>query len=183
MNKLLLLIASTALLVAAGLFNANQINENVIPSHVHHLFEQWKVTHGKTYATPSEHTYRLKVFAQNYLRIYAQSLVAVNYTVGLNMFSDLTKEEFLIKYTGVKFSNSQRTHEPTPRLTQQPAPPASVDWVAAGKVSAIKNQGNCGSCWAFSVISSIETTIAIQKGTLYNLSEQQLVDCATPFGP
>ena len=183
MNKTLIFFASAALLIAAGLYNVNTANHEYIPAPVQEAFQQWKAKHGKVYANPSEHNFRLKVFFQNFLRVKAESLTAVNYKVALNFFSDLTKEEFLTKYTGVVFDSTERTPSVHPPSFQQPPP--SVDWVKAGYVNAIKNQGQCGSCWAFSVINTVETTYAITKGQsqLYNLSEQQLVDCAGPYGP
>jgi len=56
--------------------------------------------------------------------------------------------------------------------------PKSVDWREKGVVSAVRNQGGCGSCWTFSVVAALESHIAIQTGKLLAMSEQQLVDCA-----
>lgn len=58
---------------------------------------------------------------------------------------------------------------------------ADVDWVAKGMVSPIKNQGQCGSCWAFSAIAEVESLFR-EKGTKISLSEQQLVDCSGSYG-
>jgi len=60
--------------------------------------------------------------------------------------------------------------------------PASVDWEAAGDVTPVKNQGDCGSCWAFSATGAIECNYAIHHNVLNSLSEQQLVDCTREYG-
>ena len=54
-----------------------------------------------------------------------------------------------------------------------------IDWRTQGVVNAVKNQGQCGSCWSFASNAQMESLYAIKTGTLYSLSEQQLVDCST----
>ncbi len=56
--------------------------------------------------------------------------------------------------------------------------PDSVDWVGRGAVASVKNQGNCGSCWAFSASGALEGLAGLTKGVIYNFSPQQLVDCS-----
>ena len=99
------------------------------------------------------------------------------YKLEHNMFSTMTKDE-------IKNMKGHQTIDPNSAnvnlmtdVGTNLAP--TIDWVAAGKVNAVQNQGRCGSCWAFSSIATIESHNAITNGDLVKLSEQQLVDCVT----
>merc|ERR1712113_787680 len=101
------------------------------------------------------------------------------YKLGVNAFADLTSDEFVNMDTGLK--------QPAAPWGELPylgrhnysgaALAASVDWTSKGAVTAVKNQGQCGSCWSFSTTGSLEGAMEIKTGKLVSLSEQQFVDC------
>lgn len=153
-----------------------------MPVELAEVFSQWKLTHNKFYATPNEDAYRLNVFHSNFLKISASNSVN-DYVLSLNKFADLTEEEFLAKYTGLKpnlASTPVNEAVKTPKTLQQT--PTNVDWRTQGAVNPVKNQGQCGSCWAFSAIAALESASKISGYSLYSMSEQQLVDCSAAEG-
>jgi len=107
-----------------------------------------------------------------------------SWTMGMNEFGDMTWAEFKAIYVGGtkpvprEFIRSKNYPESiNPRTI-----PASLDWRQKNAVTPVKNQGQCGSCWAFSTTGSVEGAHAISTGTLVSLSEQQLMDCASSYG-
>ncbi len=143
------------------------------------LFEHWKIVHDKVYPDQETEQYRLSVFRANYGTIMAHNAdPAQSYTLGLTKFADLTEAEFAAIYlTGLSAkSPSLRTAAEEPALTG-----ASVDWVAQGYTTGVKDQGQCGSCWAFSTTGGLEA-LSKKTGPLMSFSEQQLVDCSGSYG-
>jgi C1A family cysteine protease len=97
--------------------------------------------------------------------------------MGVNQFSALTDAEFVATYLNPK----ERTRKVVSDESTENKVVGDVDWVAQGKVSPVKNQGSCGSCWAFSAVGVLESW-ALFKSEVVNLSEQQLVDCSQKYG-
>ena len=142
-----------------------------------------------------------KVFIQN----HNNQDPPASYELGHNQFSDLTWEEYkaynkLGEYSPgilmdklVSFDNgnenddtyedetdtatSRRLADLKAAAAEQTDVPDSVNWIELGAVPPVKNQGMCGSCWAFSAIGAIEGAHFLDTGNLVALSEQQLVDC------
>jgi len=139
------------------------------------LFQQWKISHNKQYAFDFEEEFRFKAFSQNYLDILEFNSKDDSVTLGLNQFADLTSEEFGALYTGTFHQNTNA--ETIVFNTEDLAD--SVDWRTKGAVTPVKNQGQCGSCWAFSATGALEGLNVINSRSLLSFSEQQLVDCVT----
>ena len=129
-----------------------------------------------------EKTFRHKKYLDNQKLVKAHNarfnLGLETYEMELNAFADMDIEEFSSQYLGLK-KNVEVTKKCEGSVKHVENPPASFDWEPKGAVGKVHNQGNCGSCWAFSAIGALEGLKFIEKGTFTDLSPQQLVDCST----
>ena len=144
-------------------------------------FADWSAAHGKTYQ-PTERDYRHTVYRQNVRKIINHNYAGHSWTMDVNQFADLTEEEFGARYLSSALKPSAKQSKSLRGDANMTALPASVDWTTKGAVTAVKNQEQCGSCWAFSTTGSVESAWFLKNGTLPSLSEQQLVDCSTAEG-
>jgi C1A family cysteine protease len=125
-----------------------------------------------------EYTKRLNIFAQNLERVNEQNkqhiLLGGEAVFGVTQFSDLTPEEFKSQYLNYIPSNSSL---PRVNIELDGAPATTVDWRTKGAVTEVKDQGQCGSCWAFSATEAIESYSFLNDGKLIELSPQQITSC------
>jgi len=145
-------------------------------------FSLWTLRYSKSYLSEEERSFRFKRYLDNFKIVkehnakYARG--EETYDMELNEFADLDNQEFSAKYLGLK-KNVGLTTKCTGSVKHVASPPASWDWADHGAVGKVANQGNCGSCWAFSTVGALEGLAFIEKGKLLSLSQQQLVDCSS----
>lgn len=133
------------------------------------------------YEDEATELHRLAVWKSNIAAIEEHNLRAEEhgFTLGMNQFGDLTDAEFNAMYNGYRMTQSPTTSTgsvfvPTPGFAPTNE---SVDWREKGVVTPVKNQGDCGSCWAFSAVGALEAQHCLSGKTLVSLSEQNLMDC------
>jgi len=142
-------------------------------------FAAWAATYGKVYN--GDEVAREAIYNANVEWIKANN---EDGTQGVSPFMDLTREEFKAQYLSLKPENrvdSEAAYLGTFKASGVDTPD-EIDWSTQGAVSPVKDQGSCGSCWAFSTVGSLEGRAQIATGTLQQFSEQQFVDCDKAFG-
>lgn len=154
-------------------------------------FKNFQQKYNKFYENIEQFETRFKIFRTNLHTIHLHnSQNKYNFTLGVNHFADLTPLEFETYYTGGLFDlndrsslrgSSNRYGCKSFTTNNGASLPSSIDWRKKGAVTSVKDQGQCGSCWAFSSTAATEGAWAIATGNLVDLSEQELVDCAAGF--
>ena len=137
-------------------------------------------TYNKHYSTSTEFWYRYSMFSQNMDKIYSHNLNGTNtYQLGINKFADMSHKEFNQIFLSKKYSDFRQSRIEMGDFNEvcNDELPESVDWRASNLVTNIKDQKQCGSCWAFSAVGAMEGQHAKATGNLVSLSEQDLVDC------
>ena len=140
-------------------------------------FERFKQKYDKNYSSAAEERLRFKVFSENVAAAESHNAArgSGSYTRGINQWSDLTQKEWEAAVLGgyKRMGPSKVTRSKTASYKTKDLP-ANVDWRDEGVISGVKNQGQCGSCWAFGTTEQIESYAAIASGNLVELSTQRV---------
>jgi len=156
-------------------------------------FQRFINKYHKQYSNAADREHRFRIFKKNLDFIDEHNAKGLSYRTGVNQFADLTSKEFVSAMNGYKHQPNKvqnvNVRYEKPLLTGVSCPNNAAnsstytcDWRLAGVVTGVKNQGQCGSCWAFSAIASTEGQHALATKNLVSLSEQNLVDCSSAQG-
>jgi len=148
-----------------------------------HSFEAFEHKHNRQYATESERSVRRSIFEARVRDIEAHNAQLGTYKRAVNHFADRHTHE-LPKGLNKPLLFQSRRALPTPNFIAHADPhnllqglPTDVDWRRENKVTPVKDQGDCGSCWSFASTETVESHWAIKTGNLIELSEQFILDC------
>lgn len=164
-----------------AMLNDAMLNDKLNDNDSWLKFTSFQEKFSKKYDSLEELEDRFTIFKANAFAIISHNLQETsNYTMAINKFSDLTADEFKAKFaSGLRPLGSYGCKSFTSVAT---GVSEAVDWTTKKVVNPVRDQGQCGSCWAFSTTANAESVWAIKKGQLLDLSEQYLVDCATGKG-
>ncbi|KAJ6292645.1 hypothetical protein OIU78_024760 [Salix suchowensis] len=175
-NKLACAVVLAVALMATRAWSRSLHEPSISERH-----ETWMAKYGRVYEDSVEKEKRLNIFKNNVEFIESFNKAGDRpYEVSINEFADLTNEEFQASRNGYRTSSRLSSSGTNSfRYENVTAVPSSMDWRKKGAVTPIKNQGQCGCCWAFSAVAAMEGITQLSTGNLISLSEQELVDCDT----
>jgi len=162
-------------------FDEEEYKENMAKTvdqltHVR-VFNRFMMDHNKTYNSYTEYQKRYSIFRKNMKKVLElQQNEKGSAQYGPTKYSDLTEEEFG-ELLGFRMDMKPLHRSLRSATIPDLEIPREFDWRTKGVVTPIKNQGRCGSCWAFSTTGNIEGQYAIKHKKLLSFSEQELVDC------
>eukprot|EP00210_Caulerpa_lentillifera_P004029 g3844.t1 len=186
-SLLLSILFSRLAFAANNELQQREANASSLREHIDNpvaAFESWRVMHNKTYTRDSqEWNTRYEIWLENLHHILNYNEQHNSHWLTMTSFADLSDNEAKEKVFGFINDNSVKdttTHSSNAlEVDDAKLTPSFVDWRLQDAVTSVKDQGSCGSCWAFSAVGSIEGANALFNDALLDLSVQELVDCDT----
>ncbi len=170
--------------------NKFSLSKSEIELNAYNLFQKFIEDHAKNYNTIEEYRNRFSIFKENLFHIKSIQENDPDAEYNINSFADLSQKEFTQRYLMPDLNDEKKSESISEKietsfkfLQYEPSKlslkdlPNNWDWRTKNVVSKVKNQSTCGCCWAFSAVQAAESHYAIKTGKLYDLSEQQLLDC------
>ena len=148
-----------------------------LESEIFQKFQKFIKKYNKKYSSMNEYLARFNAFRQNIFHMVENG--PQSHEVGISKFADMTAQEFARTYLTLDFNAFALLNLRPVKVKITNEAPAEFDWRDKNVVSAVKDQGSCGSCWAFSTVANLESLYALNKGVIKTFSEQYLVDCDT----
>jgi len=145
-------------------------------------FKTFKTRFDRAYPSKEAEEYRFNVFRANLENAHAKNALRESdeaATFGVTKFSDMTTDEFRAQYLMAMPIKPDYSIGGKWNSTGVGAPAATVNWFTQGACTAVYNQAQCGSCWAFSITEAIESAVYLSGQSLQSLSMQQVVSCDT----
>ncbi|KAJ4846843.1 hypothetical protein Tsubulata_030512 [Turnera subulata] len=179
------ILAALALVLVLGIAEGFDFHEKDLSSDdsLWDLYERWRSHHTVSTSLDEKHK-RFNVFKANVKHVHNTNKMDKPYKLKLNKFADMTNHEFKSTYAGSKVKHHRMLRGASQgsgsfMYENVDKVPPSVDWRKKGAVTPVKDQGQCGSCWAFSTVVAVEGINYLKTNKLVSLSEQELVDCDT----
>lgn len=164
-----------ALVFVSAHFQKLYVNDPDYPT-----FTDFEARYKKVYATEAERAHRFRIFKENLIRADELNRLNGERAFGVTKFSDLHPDEFRAMYLMPEpLDVSKLPEAPLAQVPIADVPVDTFDWRDKNVVTPVKNQEQCGSCWAFSATEEIESVWALAGNTLVSLAPQQIVDCDT----
>ena len=139
-------------------------------------FQQFITKYNKNYNSLEEFMARFHVFCKSLQQPY---LLGLSHKIGITKFSDMTQQEFRKTYLNLNFNALAAINLKPANFVRTNGAPDELNYIDQGYLQAVKDQGSCGSCYAFSAIANIEGLYYRKMGVNKEFSEQMIVDCDT----
>jgi len=152
-----------------------------------HIWDEFKKQHSRRFTDKDHELKRRHIFEDHLEMIHEHNLQADlgkhSYRMGITPFSDWSVEEFK-EFLNIRHGdkNGHDEEPPTVQMVTSSYTPDTVNWVAKGAVTPVKNQGSCGCCYSFSATGALEGQMFLKTGKLVSLSVQNILDCSASQG-